>query len=400
MTPAEQHSQAMDIAEEAFRLSRTDHDAAKSLFVQAYLIERRIADAIPAEDENEPSRSIMYRSAASLALNGGLLREAEVMACQGLVGNPPEEIATELREVFEQSNFERHLDASGIDLRGNELLLTFLGNEVGAGYIKASELTDRLDIFTDITRREVERLSKRPFQSAGRPAKVVNMYAPYLGASMTGSYKIIMQLGKNEEESLFSGYFPFQESIIDNIIDGFTLINDNQIDELRARYSDVDQEYFDFFTSSAKSFAPDGHRIKAIGFTRRQDGVDEHFMFRRDQSNISLATIEPITDEFDLSLASGKTSLIVVEGVLDLAKSRNKQKFIEVMSAKQTKPFKFQISEGKLAAIVRDNYESLVKVTGRMIKGGKKPEYEFVDIENLDDNNPNGDFPGNNMDLF
>ncbi|HFA47501.1 MAG TPA: hypothetical protein ENJ95_00630 [Bacteroidetes bacterium] len=51
--------------------------------------------------EIEPSRSVLFRSAAWLAVKAGKYREAERMAAFGLSGNPPKMILDELREVQE-----------------------------------------------------------------------------------------------------------------------------------------------------------------------------------------------------------------------------------------------------------------------------------------------------------
>lgn len=48
----------------------------------------------------EPARSVLYRSAATLALDAGEPAEAVRLAQCGLEGSPPEEIAVELREVL------------------------------------------------------------------------------------------------------------------------------------------------------------------------------------------------------------------------------------------------------------------------------------------------------------
>ncbi len=57
--------------------------------------------------ETEPSRSVLFRSAACLLLNLPKpnlsdYREAERMIAFGLSAYPPAEIAVELREVFEE----------------------------------------------------------------------------------------------------------------------------------------------------------------------------------------------------------------------------------------------------------------------------------------------------------
>ena len=67
--------------------------------------------------EMEPTRSVLLRSAASLALDCGEVRQSErCYSLRASVGNPPEEIANELRDLLEQVNFQRHLDLHGVVL--------------------------------------------------------------------------------------------------------------------------------------------------------------------------------------------------------------------------------------------------------------------------------------------
>lgn len=70
-TPKERHAYAMGLAEQAMRCN--DTQKALELNCEAFDIERKIAESIPENKENEPSRSIMYRSSATLALNVGFL---------------------------------------------------------------------------------------------------------------------------------------------------------------------------------------------------------------------------------------------------------------------------------------------------------------------------------------
>jgi len=72
----------------------------------------------------EPTLSVLHRSAASLAIDCGEFREAERLIAFALSGNPPNDIAIELRDLLEQVNFLRHLD-----LRGK--VLVRLGGKLG-----------------------------------------------------------------------------------------------------------------------------------------------------------------------------------------------------------------------------------------------------------------------------
>ena len=50
----------------------------------------------------EPTRSILFRSAASLAISCEEYVAAEQMICDGLAGSPPPDIRRELRSLYEQ----------------------------------------------------------------------------------------------------------------------------------------------------------------------------------------------------------------------------------------------------------------------------------------------------------
>ena len=70
------HQKAMFFAQDALVAThRGDKDNALSLYKNAFHIEREVAMSLVNSD-NEPIRSVMFRSAASLALNCGLDREA------------------------------------------------------------------------------------------------------------------------------------------------------------------------------------------------------------------------------------------------------------------------------------------------------------------------------------
>jgi hypothetical protein len=95
------HSEAMDLAERAFvARMRGKTEEARVLFFQAYELEKRAAENTP--DDLEPSRSILYRSAASLALHAGELYEAEELCNQAMRPTTPSEVQDELVDLKAQ----------------------------------------------------------------------------------------------------------------------------------------------------------------------------------------------------------------------------------------------------------------------------------------------------------
>lgn len=117
----ELHNQAMELADQADYLKMQGKDKeAKSLFSQSLDAERDAAYAAREQNLGEPTESVLFRSAASLAYCVKEYREAERLICMGLAGNPPAEIAEELRGLYDTVNFERSMEEMEFSSTENE----------------------------------------------------------------------------------------------------------------------------------------------------------------------------------------------------------------------------------------------------------------------------------------
>ena len=106
----ELHSQAMELADKADLLKRQGKaNEADVLFFQSFEAERKAAFAARQQQTGEPTESVLFRSAATLAYTIGDYREAERLVCLGLAGNPPAEIAEELRSLYDTVSMERNI---------------------------------------------------------------------------------------------------------------------------------------------------------------------------------------------------------------------------------------------------------------------------------------------------
>lgn len=116
------HKQAMDLAEAATvaRL-RGALELAAQFTRQAFEQETQAAALIASALDAEPTRSVLHRSAASLAIECGELRIAERLIATALSGNPPAEIAEELKDLFIQINLSQYLKRQGIHIDIKEL---------------------------------------------------------------------------------------------------------------------------------------------------------------------------------------------------------------------------------------------------------------------------------------
>lgn len=96
------HKEAMDYAQIAESKEKENKiNEAKGLFKKAFELERDAAwELIPYIDK-EPSRSILFRSAASLAKKCGLINDAKDLIKLGLNGNPPGFIKEQLTKLLD-----------------------------------------------------------------------------------------------------------------------------------------------------------------------------------------------------------------------------------------------------------------------------------------------------------
>jgi uncharacterized protein (DUF305 family) len=95
------HQQAMDLAEAAeVAKLRGEISEVNQLLQRALEKEAQAAHLIAGNLDAEPTRSILHRSAASLAIECGELAQAKQLIANGLTGNPPKEIAEELKDLL------------------------------------------------------------------------------------------------------------------------------------------------------------------------------------------------------------------------------------------------------------------------------------------------------------
>ncbi len=117
------HNEAMRRMDEALAAERRgDEQAARAAFRQAFQHERAAAELLlTLADQPEPSRSVLLRSAASLGRDAGQRGESLRLIQLALAGEPPVEIAEELRDLL--AAIEQELaPAESEELKGKPVL--------------------------------------------------------------------------------------------------------------------------------------------------------------------------------------------------------------------------------------------------------------------------------------
>lgn len=120
----ELHQQAMDLAEQAdLEKLRGNTTQVKEILRRALELEAEAARMVADDLMAEPTRSVLHRSAATLAIECGELQRAERLIARALAGEPPSDIAEELKDLFMQINLRNYLDRQGVKLTEAQLQL-------------------------------------------------------------------------------------------------------------------------------------------------------------------------------------------------------------------------------------------------------------------------------------
>jgi hypothetical protein len=366
------HHEAMTLASEAFIVRmQGEIDRANNLTREAFIKEKEAANLIANNFDLEPSRSVLHRSAASLALECSELREAEKLIAVALSGEPPQEIANELRDLLEQVYFQRHLDLRGIQLSSNEFQISLAGDSVGLGLVPNHEFASRIESLEKLIYGTAERKKDKPFRKGGNPTKELSEEVEvYISTPRAASFAVSFRLGN---QLSFPG-LGLSEQVIDEIFYALKLFNDSNFEEIKKII--LDNDYYQNFVGLARNIAPDGNNINMVGFTAIRNNYEERLIMSTPRSK-SLMLIDGTAAE----VKKGERSLednFEIKGKLKFADSTKTDGFIKVISI-EGEAYKIKVPIGMMGDVVRPLYEENVMVRG-VVKGKIK---ELVTIDSI-----------------
>ena len=348
------HRKAMELAEEAAleqAAGRVTH--ARELYSAAFECERQAAEELDASLDVEPTRSVLFRSAASLALDCGDTRSAEKLITRGLSGEPPSEIASELRDLLEQSYFQRHLDVRGVVLGPCEFQMSITGEAVGLGVADSDVFVSRVQDIEKLVYRTAERQANQPFRERGRRSKTIARdVGVYLSVPRAASFAVSFRIGYSTQMHL-PGMDP-AEAVIAELLDCFRVLGEGKPQEIESRIPDP--TYRRNFYALARRVAPDGIAVKAVGFTATLGDSEKRVLLTRTSDEIVLP--ESPAEEAE------SRRQIEIRGTLKYADStKAKRNEIRIIDAHE-KIYRVIVPEGMMDDIVRPLWDFEVRVRG------------------------------------
>ncbi len=355
------HDEAMNLAElAAVAKVKGSLQQADELLRRAYENEAKAAHLMLDVSSPEPTRSVLFRSAASLAIDCNELREAEKLIAVGLAGSPPSDIAEELRDLFERVNFQRHLELRGVVLEDDELQMSIAGRSVSVGIAPSDQLVGRIEHARRLIFRTIERLLSRPYREVGAMGGVLREYGLFISAPRAASFAITLRVSRPKKP--LPGFekeleFIHSSQVIDEIMSCLENFSKSEEKELREKIPE--EAYFRNFVAIAKSLAPDGSEVRQVGFTALRRGQEKRVSLTIPRDRIRLA---PERKEELEAKAEGKLATITGRLLLADARHSGREKIQLIDDTGQA--HNVIVPEGMMSDIVRPLWEERVQVTG------------------------------------
>ncbi|OPY65905.1 MAG: hypothetical protein A4E63_02764 [Syntrophorhabdus sp. PtaU1.Bin050] len=359
------HINAMNLAEEAFIAQRIgDHPRALTLFSEALTLEKQAAEQLPININSEPTRSILYRSAASLAYNAKDYELADRLVAMGLSGYPPTDIREELKNLYEDVNFMRHLKSKGLILAKNQWLMTIAGDAVKYGGAAADYLMMRVDRVSSLFYRTVERMLKQPYRaSGGVDNRVKQSYALFINSFKPSSFAVSFQVGTPDPQMELPGFEKpvaiESDVVVDEIMNCFEIFESDGPEKLKERI--VDENYYENFVGLVKQIAPDGKNVKLVGFTAIREGKDRPVALRKSRQEIHKDFQKFLTENQGTDRVPFSCS-----GILRHAHSPLRRKYgtVGLIEKEANKHYVIKVPISLMKDVVQPFYEERVTIHG------------------------------------
>lgn len=297
--------------------------------------------------EAEPTRSIICKSTAEIALQLGFASKAIKYSAMGISGNPDEDILEQLHGIMQDASHHMHYQVKGMILSEEEIQISFTGKSVGYGYIPYKVLLNKMIALESILIRTAERYFKLPFRSHGKTKNVImERVSMYAGVPRAASYAFTIRLGETADDDLFGS----KSEILSEFLKCAQLLSDGKEEALKEAIPD--KKYYNNFISLTAELAPDGEDITNIYFTASKN---EPLNFSITQNQIRGLKGLAENDE--------QSERVEMTGILDKAVAGADEDLVRISGKIFSVPL-------ELEDVVSLNWRKMVKIAG--IKTGNK----------------------------
>lgn len=287
---AELHDLAANLEDKAYFARRAGDKSAELEYTkQAYLKEAEAARLLR-QHPTHHMHAALHFNAALFAYRAGYYHESENLLAHGLTGQPGDIQHSELYDLLAKVRLCLSLKSFDSPRLDNDLQLTLQGLEADAGLLDANTLSSQMKDWHSLLRSTIQ--YELSCQLTEQPVSETNVRV-LAGPPTKGSFRISIRLlpvGKQLSLPNFDA-----NAINARILSNFSTLQSGRLSALRASYES--EEYYHDFMKLAKSVAPDGEKVTAIGIEAAVDDSRQTVLFDRTADDISSVYVPPVEHE-------------------------------------------------------------------------------------------------------
>ena len=198
--------------------------------------------------------------------------QREKLIAIALAGEPPREIAEELREICSSKRTFKDIWDCVVPLNYHLMRFSCPSREMRpvTGMAQSDQVVGRVEVSEKLIFRTIERKLGRPFREAGPAGKeITRNFELYISVPRAGSFAMTLRLGLPQKQLVL----PIIErdilqrpgEIIDTLLECLESFDNDQkgLEDLIP-----DPTYRRNFVALARKLAPDGDRVKVVGLDK------------------------------------------------------------------------------------------------------------------------------------
>ncbi|MCY4063986.1 MAG: hypothetical protein OXG53_16565 [Chloroflexi bacterium] len=353
------HREAMEFADEA-DLAELFGDRTQFLQLAEQAFEKEKAAADLMEDiDVEPSRSVLHRSAATLAWRCGFYDQSEKLIYRALAGNPRSDVAWQLKDLLGTVNLAK----AGVHLGEGQLQFSLHGSQIGHGKAAVEELTSRAPSIATMLRISATSALQYARDAVSSKRPKIGDIPVFIEGLAAGSCIVKLRIGEPIQDTL-PGFWHFNDAI-KPFFENVNLLEQGETYELEKTIDDPN-EYRDFVKASIE-LAPDGTKISSVKFQSVIDDSLRVVSLNTTQSSLKGLPLPDIpSEERKLEVTADdivKTGVLRVGNALD-----DKNKTLCIVATDSEGNWHIEGTEDLKDEIVRQFFKRRIVVHGKRMK--------------------------------
>jgi hypothetical protein len=310
------------------------------------------------ELDYEPSRSILFRSAASIAFEIEDYIHAEKLVFKGLIGSPPEWVENELRELYESIHLKKHLSANGNTLSNDEFQMIFTGKGIGYGFAPIKDYIPRAESITKIILRTAQRKMYKQFDNRIQ-RDLFKRFTPYISVPLAASFAVTFKLAvPGGQIELFEDFT--KVDILSEVFKCIELYEAEKDEEVKTIMDS--EEFFDNFRALYRNVLPDGKNIRTVSFSFKTDNDVKMISIKKRKYDI-YDSFRSSCDSSNILKGLKKGDPISFEGLLIIADKSTEEPQISVKHKDGL--YKVIVPRSQMDDIVRPLWNRNVVIKGK-----------------------------------